>query len=269
MAERLGQHFLSDKEILRKIIEAAQISKKDTVIEIGPGKGILTRALCERAGKVIAIELDSYLSKTLRPAVGPFTNLEIINADALKTLNEPTLLTTLQKEESRLKLVSNIPYQITTPLLFTLIFSPLYWHLLVLLIQKEVAKKLLAKADSSERTLITVLTNLWAESNFISPVPKTAFKPQPKVDGAIISLKPKKPRPAVLCEKEFLRLLKIAFSAKRKTLANVLSAGYRKEKGQIKSLLEKSRLDPNLRAEDLEEKDWLLLYNSLKSSSFI
>jgi 16S rRNA (adenine1518-N6/adenine1519-N6)-dimethyltransferase len=268
MAKRLGQHFLFDEEILEKIIKSAQITKKDTIIEIGPGKGILTRPLCERAGKVIAIELDPYFSKTLRPAVGPFANLEIINDDALKILCNPDFLARLKKEKS-LKIVSNIPYQITTPLLFNLIFSPLSWELLVLLIQKEVANKLLARANSSDRTFITVLANLWAEISLISFVPKTAFRPQPKVDGAVVRFLPKKPVSWLLFEKEFIRLLKIAFSAKRKTLTNVLSAGYQKEKERVKNLLKKSGLDPNTRAEDLEEKDWLNLYQNLRSSSFI
>jgi len=219
---KLGQHFLQNKKILNKIIKAANLSKTDKILEIGPGKGVLTRELAKRAKRVIAVELDKNLAKSLKIPASPAgrPKAQIINADILD-YKLPTL---------NYKLIGNLPYYITGKIL-----KKFAGYFCVFMVQKEVAERICSKKGS----VLSISVNSWGIPKIISYVPKTAFKPQPKVDSAIIRIIPRK-KPY----KINFSLVKKAFSQKRKKLKNTIGlVGLRSD----------------LRPEDLGLQEWITL----------
>jgi len=252
----MGQNFLVDNEVLDKIIAAADISSQDTILEIGPGLGVLTEGLSEKAKKVIAIEKDDKLTEMLE---GKFsgTNVEILHQDALEF--DPI-------ELSEYKLVANIPYNITSLIIRKFLETSNKPERLILMVQKEVAERITAK--QGDMSLLSVSVQFYAQAEIISLVKNTSFYPAPKVDSAVIKISPRSIDESI-DEKEFFRLVKFGFAAKRKTLENNLSAGMHITKDAAADIIKKAGLEAKVRAESLSIENWKKLYNVISAQAEI
>jgi 16S rRNA (adenine1518-N6/adenine1519-N6)-dimethyltransferase len=255
----LGQHWLNDELTLRNICSLAEISKIDTILEIGPGLGSLTKLLVIQAKQVIAVELDNYLAGSLKVNVP---------ADNLKVLNESILdfdLTTLPIDY---KLVANIPYYLTSNLLRVLSETSNPPKSIVLLVQKEVAERVAASPGSM--SLLSVTTQFYWQVGLSEVVPAEMFTPPPKVDSQVILLiRREKLLFPDIDEKLFFRLVKFGFSARRKTLLNSLANGFRIEKVTVEDVLNTAEIDPNIRPQMLSLDDWYKLYSACVSKKLI
>lgn len=249
----LGQHWLKDRDVLIGIAEEAEITAEDTVLEIGPGLGTLTSELLRRAEKVIAVELDGELAQKL-PGQFPGTSLEVINQDIL-TYN----LTQLPKGYV---VVANVPYYITSKIIQLLTTSSNPPRTIVLLIQKEVAERIVAKPG--DMSILAVSAQIYADVRLGGVVPAELFTPPPKVDSQVVILN-MLPEPKVAEEnmKKFFRVVKAGFSAKRKKLRSSISSGLHISKPEAEQLLTSAGINPDNRAEELSVDDWLRLTNSV------
>lgn len=240
----LGQNFLFDPSILKKIVNAANINPNDTIIEIGAGYGSLTLLLAEVCKKVIAIEFDEELFDVLRQNVGHQSNIEVVNYDALKYPYE---------KHEHFKVVANIPYYITTPILFRLIKARKNLESITLTLQKEVAERLVAKPGSKDYGVLSLSIQYFADTQIKFIIPAGAFRPIPKVNSAVVHIQIlESPRVAVPDEKLFFRLIKAGFSQRRKTIMNALKT----IDPNIKEILISSGIDIKSRAEILSIDDF-------------
>ena len=256
--KKLGQNFLINEEIINQIIEKADVNKNDTIIEIGPGLGSLTAKLLENANKVIAIELDSNMSNILKERFCLYDNFELIEKDVLKVdLNE-----IVEKYDS-VKVVANLPYYITTPIIMKLLEERLKLKSITVMVQKEVGERFCAVPNSKEYGAITISINYYTKPEIIIDVPKENFEPMPEVDSCVIKLDVRNVPPVELKnEKDFFSLIKAGFSQRRKTINNSLaSMGISKEK--IKNVLEKLSIDSKLRAENLTMEQFADISNNM------
>ena len=246
--KRLGQNFLIDKSALNKIISAADLSEKDIVLEIGPGTGILTRELLKTAQKVVAVEKDKKMAEILRDNFKEYKNLEVINKDILK-------IDDLNIKEY--KLVANIPYYITSPIIRKFLEYPNPPKLMVLTIQKEVAQRICAKPP--DMNLLAVSVQFYAKPEIISHVFKNSFWPKPKVDSTILKIQDIKNKNPEVNIDSFFILLKAGFKQPRKQLLNNISNGLRIEKNEARNLLIKAKIRPEQRPETLTVQNWIEL----------
>ncbi|OGM99122.1 MAG: ribosomal RNA small subunit methyltransferase A [Candidatus Yanofskybacteria bacterium RIFCSPHIGHO2_01_FULL_39_8b] len=253
--KELGQNLLINPRIINKIILAAEIAKNDLVIEVGPGTGNLTKKLAEKAGKVIAIEKDSRLIPSLKETFKDYSSVKIIEGDILK-LNIETLIENykLKIENSRYKVVANIPYYITSNLLRTIFEKWPRPELIVLTVQKEVAQRIMAKPP--HMNLLALSVQYYSKPEIISYISKNNFRPVPKVDSAIIRLKPKHEARSTKHEKALFDLMRIGFSEKRKQLASVLLKKLKIDKNEIIKTFQKLGISPTARAENLSLEEW-------------
>ena len=262
----LGQNFLVDGNVLRKITAAAGITPADAILEVGAGAGALTKILAEQAGMVTAVEKDRALAPVLREVLGERENLRLLFADIL----ELDLQALFGKEAAagagmNLKVVANIPYYITSPLIFHLLESGINWSLLVFLVQKEVAERIAAAPGSKQYGALTVGVRYHAEVELLGTVPPSVFFPRPQVSSAILRLTPKKKEGSVETERLFKLLVRTVFNARRKTLANALRK-ITPELGGEERLQEAFRflgLDPGGRGEELSVAEFLALASYL------
>lgn len=241
----MGQNFLIDENVLNKIIGAANLSLKDTVLEIGPGLGILTIELAKRTKKVIAIEKDKTLCEILKKILKEqnINNVEIVNKDILKVFGEIP--------NSNYKIVANIPYYLTSPLIRKFLEAKDRPGTIILMVQKEVAQRITAKPP--HMSILSIAVQFYAEPEIIDYVPKNSFFPMPKVDSAIIRIIPQSyvgRATSHINTEKFFTLVKTGFSSKRKMLKNNLP----------KIDLEKIGLNPKVRAENLSIDDWMKIY---------
>lgn len=262
----LGQNFLVDGNVLRKIVAAAEITPDDSVLEVGAGIGVLTKKLAEKAGMVTAVEKDRSLAPVLREVLGIRENVRLLFEDILKVN-----LQELFSEESRmttginLKVVANIPYYITSPLIFNLLESGIKWKLLVLLVQKEVAERIVALPGSKTYGALTVGIQYHAVVEMLGTVPPNVFFPRPNVSSAILRLIPKGKSSSMETERLFKLLVRAVFNFRRKTLANALRR-IALELGGEKRLQEAFQalgLDPGGRGENLSVEQFSLLASYL------
>lgn len=254
----LGQHWLRDREILDAIAFSAEIEDGDFVLEIGPGLGTLTSSLLKFAGKngrVLSVEFDENLAKKL-PAQFPGKNLEIINADFLDF--------DLSELPKNYKVAANVPYYITSKIVEKLLTSENKPSVAALLVQKEVAERMAAKAG--ELSILAIASQIYAEVSLDILVPREFFTPPPKVDSQVVVLKSREhnmieifnsKNNCEISEKEFFRIVKAGFAAKRKKIAKSLSANLAISKEQTAEILEKYKISPDLRAQDLNIEEWL------------
>ena len=258
----LSQNFLIDKNALGKIVESAELKSDDFIIEIGPGLGTLTEELLEQANEVVAVEMDTKLAELLehsRKSASQSVSkskLKIINADILK-LNLDEVI-----GDKPYKVVANIPYHITSKILELFLSRKQKPTLIVLLVQKEVAERVCAKAGQMSTLAISV--QLFGEPEIVDVVPKESFFPSPKVDSAILKIRIRNNESSVMNteeERDFFRLVHIGFSAKRKTLINNLSAGYHISKDEASDIIKKVGLSEKIRAQELNISDWKNLTN--------
>ena len=248
--KNLGQNFLVDDEIVLGIVNVANITKNDLVIEIGPGLGTLTKELLERAGKVTCIELDKRMIQILQDRFSMYSNFEIINNDVLKV----NLKEIIKKANlPNVKIVANLPYYITTPIIMKLLEERLDIQTITVMIQKEVADRLVTEPGTGDTGAITYAINYYSEPKRLLEVPNTAFIPEPKVNSSVIQLKIlKEPKVKVENEEKLFELIKIAFMQKRKTLINALANSNKYgAKEQIEQALTKLKIDTKIRPEKL------------------
>lgn len=256
--KKFGQNFLINEEIINKIIEKADVTQNDVVIEIGPGLGSLTAKLLENAKKVIAIELDSNMVKILNERFCLYNNFELIENDVLKV----DLQSIVEKYES-VKVVANLPYYITTPIIMKLLEEKLKLKSITVMVQKEVGERFCAEPNSKEYGAITISVNYYTVPKIVINVPKENFEPVPEVDSCVIRLDIRENPPIKLkSEKEFFRLVKAGFSQRRKTINNSL-ASMGRTKEEIKEALKKLGIDQKLRAENLKMEDFAEISNIL------
>ena len=283
MAKRhLGQVFLYDPSILRRIIQIAQLSKDDLVIEIGPGRGRLTKMLAERVRNVIAIELDERLFEELKVHLAGYNNVELVHGDALKYPYE---------DLPEFKVVANIPYYITTPLIFRLLEAKQRRRIerateiippnhplvergedfqvrrnlksMTLTIQKEVAERIVAAPGGKDYGVLSVMVQYYTEPRLKFIIPRSAFRPIPKIYSAVVHFKVRQDPPvSVTDEGLFFKVVKTAFSQRRKMLSNTLK-GLRED---IKDKITEAGIDPNRRPETLSIEEFARLSDVLKSS---
>ncbi len=262
----LGQNFLIKEEILAKIAETACLNKKDNVLEIGPGMGFLTEKLSQQGGLVTAVEIDNKLVTILKELFQEDDNIIIRQDDALK-LNFPEV----QKETKAkgfsepFKIVANLPYYITTPLLFHFLDNAPYWQEMVLMVQKEVADRITASPGTKDYGVLTLMVAYYAHSEKAFTVPAEDFRPQPKVDSAVVHLTKREAPPAPIRDQStFQRVVKAGFGQRRKTLANALAnSGLGLTKDDTAKLLEKAGIEPKRRGETLSFKEYANLANLL------
>jgi len=263
--KKFGQNFLIDKTILEKIIESAQLKKDDIVLEIGPGLGVLTKELAKNCQKVIAVEKDKRIINILKQNLCDFDNVEIIEADILGDSFEDAGLEARPHERGpsslitgEYKIVSNLPYNIALPIIRKFIEAESSPKEMILMLQKEVAEKLCSKKGS----LPKIAVEFYAKTELLFKVPKIAFYPQPKVDGAIIKITKIQQDLPNVDEKLFFKILKIGFSYPRKTILNNLSK--LKEKKDAEIWLKKSCIESTKRPENLLLSDWVKLCNGFQ-----
>jgi len=243
----MGQNFLIDESILKKIIETANLSKDNIVLEVGPGLGILTKELAKKAKQVIAIEKDKEIIEALKKELENYNNIELIHSDIL----EYNL-----KFLENYKVVANIPYYLTSHLIRILLESKNQPKEITILIQKEVAQRICASPP--KMTLLAVSVQFYSKPEIISYISKESFWPEPKIDSAILKITNIK-KPENINIKKFFKLVKAGFSSPRKQLANNLFNKLNINKEEIKTALTECNLDIQVRAERLNINDWVNL----------
>lgn len=262
-SKSLGQNFLIDGNIVRNIVKGAQVSKDDYVLEIGPGIGTLTEELALNAKKVVSVEIDKNLLPILDYTLSNYDNVEIVNGDILKIDIQRIIDEKLAG--GPIKVVANLPYYVTTPIIAKLIEEGLNIESITVMVQKEVADRIVASPGNKQYGSLTVFVNFYSNPEILISVPKTVFMPQPKVDSAVIKLNIKE-SPTDIDKKLFFKVVKAAFSQRRKTLLNSLSnkeLGLDKEK--VREALEKCNISPRERAENLKIEDFIKISKTLPS----
>lgn len=254
----LGQNFLVDQNIVRDIVRGAEVSKEDYVIEIGPGVGTLTRELLKEAASVTAIELDDKLLPILKEELKEYENFHLIHGDATKVQLDAVY------PGKEIKLVANLPYYVTTPIITKILNDKVAFSSLTIMIQKEVAERMDAVPGTKDYGSLSVLVQYYCDTKIVRSVPPESFMPRPKVDSTVIRLtKLEKPRAHVEDEALFFKIVRMVFTMRRKTLSNNLkSLGYTRE--FIEEVLEAAGIDLKARGETLSVEKFAELSNVIK-----
>ena len=254
----LGQNFLVDRRVLQRIIQAAELSEDDVVLEVGPGRGFLTRALAKSAGQVVAVELDDALAHRLADAFRDQPSVTVIAADA-RELDIGSVV----EEWSAYKVVANLPYYAASPIIRRFLEASRKPELMVVMVQREVAQEMAARPG--KMGVLSVATQLYGASRIVCHVPPRAFRPAPKVTSAVVRIDVY-PRPAVQFDSaaSFFRLVRAGFSAPRKQLRNSLSHGLDISPGEAQAMLAETGIDPTRRAQTLNLQEWGALYQSTR-----
>ena len=258
--KKFGQNFLTSEEILEEIISKAKISKDDIILEIGPGIGTLTSKLLETGAEVISVEVDLELIRPLKERFFMYNNFTIISADILKIDIYSEIVKILESKgktlnDKKIKVVANIPYYITTPIMFKLLESRNIVSEIYIMVQKEVAERICAKIGTKESSSITYMVSYYTEYLWDIYVDKTKFVPSPKVDSKVIALKfREKPYPEVKNEELYFEIIRSAFLHRRKTFLNSISASNKIDKKIISSIMEELGIDLRIRAEKITDK---------------
>ncbi|MBA7673795.1 Ribosomal RNA small subunit methyltransferase A [subsurface metagenome] len=264
----LGQHFLVDGEVLQLITEAAELTPADTILEIGPGLGILTMELAKQAGRVIAVELDSKLADILKQTMAPFDNVTIINENILN-IDPATLLpepkTGFPSTIGPYKVVANLPYYITSPVLRHFLEAPVKPKMMLVMVQKEVAEAIVA--EPGQRSVLSISVQFYGKPRIVSYVPARSFYPAPEVDSALLRIDLYlQPAVAVTDIEGFFGLVRAGFTASRKQIVNSLAQGLGLPKTRVLVLLGSADIAPQRRAETLTLEEWVQLWQAFSLS---
>lgn len=265
--KRYGQNFLINDEILSKIVEVSQITKEDLVIEIGPGLGNLTEYLLNSALHVLLVEIDPKMIEVLNYRFGDKNNYTLLNEDILK-VDIDSIVKKIESENkvkfNKIKVVANLPYYITTPIIFKLLEDENSISDITVMVQKEVAQRMVAKSKSKDFGILTLMVKYFSNANIEIIVPNSSFIPEPGVESAVIRLE-KERKYSVKDEKVFFELIHKAFAQRRKKMINSLESNNfnNMSKNEIENLFEKCEYDFNTRAEELEIEDYIKLANSI------
>ncbi|HEO8245215.1 TPA: 16S rRNA (adenine(1518)-N(6)/adenine(1519)-N(6))-dimethyltransferase RsmA [Streptococcus agalactiae] len=262
-----GQNFLTDTNILQKIVDTAEIDKGVNVIEIGPGIGTLTEFLAENAAEVMAFEIDDRLIPILADTLARFDNVQVVNQDILKA-DLQTQIQAFKNPDLPIKVVANLPYYITTPILMHLIESKIPFAEFVVMIQKEVADRISAMPNTKAYGSLSIAVQYYMTAKVSFIVPRTVFVPAPNVDSAILKMVCRdQPVVSVQDEDFFFRVSKVAFVHRRKTLWNNLTSHFGKSedtKAKLEKALEIAKIKPSIRGEALSIPDFASLADALK-----
>lgn len=261
LSKSLGQNFLTDKNIIDKIIEATEITEEDLVIEIGPGIGVLTAEAAQLAKKVAAVEIDRNLIPILQDTLGNFDNVEIINQDVLKT----DLNGLIEAADCRrARIIGNLPYYITTPIIMGLLESHVKADSITIMMQKEVADRIKAGPGTKAYGALSAAVQYYCTVSTVATVPKEVFFPVPKVDSAVLRLDIREEKPVELFSEDlFFQCIKAGFGQRRKTLLNSLSQLNDFDRGKIRKALESAGIDEKRRAETLSLEEFAAIANAL------
>ena len=258
--KKLGQNFLIDENVVHQIVAAAELSEADTVLQVGPGIGTLTQGLAESKARVVAVELDTRLLPVLATTLNGYDNVRVVHGDILKV--------NIMEEVGApsFKVCANLPYYITTPIIFALLEKRLPMERLVAMVQKEVAERMAAQPGGKEYGALSVAIQYYTEPKIAFIVPPTSFIPAPAVDSAVIVCKRREKPPVEVCDEGlFFRVVKAAFSLRRKMLSNSLkNMGIKSE--QVAKWLELAGVDGKRRAETLSLEDFAKLTNSFNEA---
>ena len=248
--KRFGQNFLIDSNILENIVSAANITKEDFVLEIGPGIGTMTQYLCENAREVVAVEIDKSLIPILQDTLSEYNNVEVINEDVLKV--DIKKLAEERNDGKPIKVVANLPYYITSPIIMMLLESELNIDEIVVMVQKEAGERLCAKVGTRQAGAVSVAVNFYADGEILFDVPRESFMPSPKVDSVVIRLKiGNECKYEIENKKKFFSVVKCAFAQRRKTALNSISNTMGVPKAKLTEIFEELGLDINIRPEKL------------------
>ena len=261
-----GQNFLADEHYVNSIVDAADISNDDVVIEVGPGIGTLTQLMCMRAKHVIAIEIDKKLIPVLNDTLADFDNLTIVNEDVLKT--DIKAIVNEYSPERAVKIVSNLPYYITTPVIMRFIDEDVPFSLMVLMVQSEVADRLSASSGSKDYGVLSVMLQCVCDIEFMFKVPASVFIPRPQVSSGVIRLRPKEKRLTAKNSELFRSIVKGAFMQRRKTLLNSLSSVSELKtltKADITEILGQAGIPATERCENLSIEQFIALTDSTEA----
>lgn len=265
--KKLGQNFLIDEAVVNTIVEKAEITKEDFVIEIGPGLGTLTKQLLQEAGQVVCIELDERMLQILKDRFVLYDNFEVIKEDVLK-VNLKELIRSYKEKEGiqSVKIVANLPYYITTPIIMKLLEEKLEIESITVMIQKEVADRLSAIPGQKNTGAITYAVYYYAEAEEVLTVPKNSFIPEPEVNSEVIKLQIRTQPPIqVQEEKKLFQIIKLAFMQRRKTLVNALSgSAFFATKEEVEQVLEQLKIDKRVRGEALSLEDYAKIVEMIK-----
>lgn len=257
----LGQNFLIDGNIIKKIVETVEPGREDTVVEIGPGFGALTRPLAQRARRVIAVEIDRRLIPILKETLAGHDNVQLVEADALKTDFSRLVHDQAGDEKVKFKVAANLPYYITTPLVMHLLEGRFAIGRIVVMVQEEVARRLTARPGTGEYGALTLAANYYARTEMVFRVPRTVFIPRPEVDSAVVRLDVlDKPAVPVNDQKTFFNLVRAAFGQRRKTLLNAvggMECGLSRE--DWINVFRRADIDPGRRGETLNLEEFARL----------
>lgn len=260
-----GQNFLIDEHVLNKIVSAAEITREDIILEIGPGIGTLTQALAKEAKKVIAVEIDKNLIPVLEDTLSLYNNIEIINEDILKV----DIGEIIEQNGNRpIKIVANLPYYITTPIIMKILEKHLPIESITVMVQKEVGYRMKAKEDTKQYGSLSIAVQYYADTYLVANVPVNCFMPRPNVDSAVIKILPYKELPVKVKDRDmFFKVVKTAFSQRRKTLVNCFfnSEDFNYSKEEIADILVSCGFDDKIRGEKLSVKDFAILADKLTS----
>ena len=268
-SKSLGQNFLIDESILHQIIDGAEVTKEDLVMEIGPGIGTLTQALAEQAKKVVAVEIDRGLIPILAETLGEYKNVNIVHGDILKL----DLHQLIQEEfgGAPVKVIANLPYYVTTPIIMKFLEERVPIKSMVVMIQKEVADRMQAKPGTKDYGSLSVAVQYYCEPKIITRVPPSAFMPQPNVESTVIRLTLlEAPRVKVKNEELLFQVVRAAFGKRRKTLLNALtSSGLGIEKERVRAALATAQIEENRRGETLTIEEFGILADAVAEVKFI
>ena len=261
-SKSLGQNFLSDKNIIDAIIEGSEIGAEDLVIEIGPGMGVLTAAAAECASRVVAVEIDRHLIPILTETLEDYDNVELINADVMKTdLSE---VVEKYRTSGKVRIIGTLPYSITTPIVMKLLEERVPADSITIMMQKEVADRIKASPGSKTYGALSVAVGFYCTVRHIANAPKEVFVPRPKVDSTVIRLDVRQERPVELVdEKLFFETIKKGFGQRRKTLLNSLTGIRGMPKESIAAVLADCGIDSRRRAETLSMSEFADLANEI------
>lgn len=257
--KKFGQNFLTSEEILDEVISKANISKDDIILEIGPGIGTLTAKLLETGAEVISVEVDLELVKPLKDRFFMYDNFTIISSDILKVDIYNEMVKILENkgkklDDRKIKVVANIPYYITTPIIFKLLENRNIVSEIYIMVQKEVAERICAKIGTKESSSITYMVSYYTEYLWDIYVDKTKFMPSPKVDSKVIALRFREsPYPEVKDEKLYFEIIRTAFLHRRKTFLNSVSSSNKIDKNIVSKILEELGIDLKIRAEKITD----------------
>ncbi len=265
-AKKLGQNFLADKNIICEIIDGSGMEKGDMVIEVGPGIGALTAAAAERAGTVIGIEVDDRLIPVLRDTLSEYKNVKILHADIMKTDLAEIINSEREKGgfTGNVRIIGNLPYYITTPIIMMLLEKEVPADSITVMMQKEVADRLLAPIGTREAGAVTVAVNYYSSARLIADVPKEVFVPRPKVDSAVVRLDIREQPPVDISDRDiFFQIVKNGFGKRRKTLLNSLTGAAGLTREQTAEALADAGIDSTRRIETLNMSELADIANSV------